>query len=78
MNGLSAFTLFLSTTGDLFQFTPAVHLDKSARVQAGSLRLLPPFTQTPYDVLYSPVADNEITIEEAASTERIVNLGRPL
>jgi hypothetical protein len=78
LNMLSVFTLFLSTTGSLFQFTPPSHLDKSDRVQAGVLGLLSPFTETDFDILYEPVGEGEITIVEAASDERMVQLGRPL
>jgi hypothetical protein len=72
------FTLFLSTTGNLFQFTPPSYLDSSNRVQTGTLDLVSPFTEADFDILYDPVGDGEITIEQAASTERIAKLGRPL
>jgi hypothetical protein len=74
----SVFTLFLSTTGDLFQFTPVHYLDKSHRVQMGTLNLHSPFVETDFDVLYDPVGDEEITIEDAAGFERIARMGRPV
>jgi hypothetical protein len=45
----SLFSLFLSTTGKITQFTLPRELDPSNRVQMGDLSLIPPFTALGWD-----------------------------
>jgi len=47
----SFFSLFLSTTGKITQFTSARAVDSSTRVQTGELSLIPPFTALGWDHL---------------------------
>ncbi len=73
------FSLFLSTTGKVSQFSWAKEDDPSTRVRTGELDLIMPFT----DLGFDQFADKskmgaEFTVEAAASIDHIVTFGRPL
>ncbi|THH12022.1 hypothetical protein EW145_g267 [Phellinidium pouzarii] len=74
------FSLFLSTTGNAFQFTPPNEMDSSDRVQQGELQvtLIPPFCDIGFDQLATPVVEDEKHIENIACMEVMVKLGRPM
>ena len=64
------FSLFLSTTGKISQFTSRVH---------GSLKLIRPFTDLGFDTLAIKVSlDGSWNLERITDDSHIVGLGRPL
>jgi len=72
------FSLFLSTTGKISQFTSRVE-DSSDRVTHGSLKLIRPFTDLGYDTLAIKVSlDGSWNLERVTDDSHIVRLGRPL
>lgn len=71
------FTLFLSTTGDISQFVPSKHEDPSMRVVKGELQLIKPFTDLDFD-LFAPNCAQNMSLNDAAKEEFMVQFGRPL
>jgi hypothetical protein len=53
------FSLLLSTTGTISQFTSAKDEDVSRRVILGQLALIQPFTDLSFDTLAKPVSADE-------------------
>jgi hypothetical protein len=75
----SLFSLFLSTTGKITQFTSPRELDPSNRVQMGDLSLIPPFTALGWDHMVqghplNPASCNFSDID----FQYQVRLGRPM
>jgi hypothetical protein len=78
LDGRSLFSVFLTTVGKVYHFTPAPEHDKSARVQRGIEFLPTPFTELGFDQLAEKVTDGSKTLEYVSNTEFMVKLGRPL
>ena len=73
------FSLFLSTTGKITQFTSARAIDPSSRVQTGELSLIPPFTALGWDHLTKdyPLNLNSFNFDNI-NFQYQVRLGRPM
>jgi hypothetical protein len=72
------FSLFLSTTGKVQQFTPQAWNDVSTRLQEGLLSLITPFCELGFDQLAEKVCSGETTLEDVSSLRFMAKLGRPL
>jgi hypothetical protein len=75
----SLFSLFMSTTGEISQFTSAPTEDASARILTGKLVLIEPFTDLGFDTLarkisLAPPPD----LENLTTNAHIGHLGHPL
>ena len=76
---LPLFSLFLSTTGKISQFTSAKDEDISKRVINGTLTLIQPFTDLGFDTLATPVSlDGSWDLEKVTTDSHMAHLGRPL
>ena len=77
---LPIFFLFISTVSKISDFTPAQKQDMSARIVNETLTLLPPFTGLGFDQLLkaSPIKENTINIQDAATDCVMCRFGRPL
>ena len=76
---LSAFALFLSTTGKVFRLGGVAEKDPSSRVQVGSLKVLHPFSDLSFDLFALDLNQiNAMNLEFFADINYIVSLGRPL
>lgn len=76
---INTFSLFLSTTGKVFQFGGSSEQDPSSRIQDGTLRLLYPFTDLSFDLFALDFNSTPAPeLEFFASIDYIVSLGRPL
>ncbi|KAF8749052.1 hypothetical protein RHS01_10436 [Rhizoctonia solani] len=73
------FFIFLSTNSRLENFAPAPTSFPSDRVTNGS-RLIPPFTELPFDIYESTVLDDIkiLSLESVSKTEVMVGFGRAL
>jgi len=79
LRDLPLFTLFLSTTSKISQFTSAVGDDLSKRIVDGDLVVIPPYTDLGFDPLASKIAvDGEWDLERLTSDDHISSMGRPL
>ena len=79
LHNLSLFSLFLSTTGQISQFTSSVQEDRSARVVLGKLVTVQPFTDLGFDLLAHIISlDGTWRLEQLTEDEYICRLGRPL
>jgi hypothetical protein len=76
----SSFVFFLSTTSKISQFAMPGEVDKSARMACKILRTPLPFSDLGFDLLMQSrkVLDKFNTIDEVASTECVVHMGRPM
>ena len=72
------FSVFLSTTGKVQQFTPDALNDISNRFQEGLLRLMPPFCELGFDQLAEKAVHGQTTLDHVSSLNFIARLGRPL
>jgi hypothetical protein len=72
------FSIFLSATGKVQQFTPDSHNDTSLRLQEGVLTLIPSFCELGFDHFAERAISGETTLEHVASLKFMVRLGRPL
>ena len=73
------FSLFLSTTGKISQFTSAKDEDVSRRVILGQLALIQPFTDLGFDTLAKPISlEEDWDLESVTTDSHIAHLGRPL
>jgi hypothetical protein len=72
------FSVFLSTTGALFQFVPAKVADPSSQVAGGSLQLLEPFTDLGFDLLMEPIRENTKNPNDIIEMDFLIKFGRPL
>lgn len=72
--------LFISTVSKISDFTPAAKPDMSARIVNETPTLLPPFTGLGFDQLLkaSPIKENTINIQDAATDRIMCRFGRPL
>lgn len=75
---LPIWSIFLSTAGKLYQFTPAPFLDDSNRIVEGRLTILMPFSALGFDLLAEVLSDGIATLDHVASLEYKLSLGRPL
>jgi len=80
MKSLPIFSLFISTVSKIPDFTPAPKRDMSARIVNESLPLLPAFTGLGFDQLLkdSPIKENTINIQDAATYRFMCRFRRPL
>jgi hypothetical protein len=81
LNEYRLFSLFLSTTGKMTQFSSARGEDSSTHVQIGQLyfKLIMPFTDLGFDQLAAKISvDGSLTLEDVAIIGHMVTLGRPL
>jgi hypothetical protein len=79
MNKCSLFSLFLSTTGKVTQFTPSKDKDLSGRVVAGILHLVTPYTDLGLDQLAKKIThDGTFTLDDITSDDHIAHYGRPM
>jgi hypothetical protein len=82
MIGFPVFALFLSTTGNIHDFTPPPKDDPSRRLHDLNLRLYPPFTELGFDQMVK--ADNlnidsgNFTIDDVSRVGFMARFGRPL
>ena len=73
------FSLFLSTTGKISQFTSAEDEDVSRRVTRGQLALIQPFTDLGFDTFANSVSlEDYWYLENVTTGSHIAHLGRPL
>jgi hypothetical protein len=73
------FSLFLSTTGKISQFTSAVDEDLSKRVVEGTLVIIQPYTDLGFDPLANVMElDGPWDLGRATHDSQICSLGRPL
>jgi hypothetical protein len=77
IRGENFFSLFLSTTGKITQFTSARAIDPSNRVQTGELSPIPPFTALGWDHLSSPLNLDSFNFGNI-DFQYQVRLGRPM
>ncbi|KAF4565405.1 hypothetical protein EYR36_001976 [Pleurotus pulmonarius] len=85
LNNCSVFSIFLSTTGTLSQFTPPIRKDISSRVYTHTLKLIPPFCDTGMDLLaINEAEDRKVNLsgdwrlQDVVTDEFMTSLGRPL
>jgi hypothetical protein len=72
------YSVFLSTTGKVQQFTPAAFNDISNRLQEGLLRLISPFCELGFDQLAEKARSGETMLEHVSSLKFMAKLSRPL
>ncbi|KAJ8454808.1 hypothetical protein ONZ45_g19161 [Pleurotus djamor] len=76
---LQTFTLFLSTTGSFYHFTPPPVVHPSSRLITKQLRFYRSITAVDFDILAKKVKlAEEPSLHKLASTDFIAHLGRPL
>ena len=79
LNESPIFSLFLSTTGKVSQFSARKADDPSRRVQLGLASLIVPFTDLGFDQFAKPIkTDGSTLLDTIASDQHMVTLGRPL
>jgi hypothetical protein len=73
------FSVFMSTTGKISQFTSAPTEDFSLRILSGELFLIQPFTDVGFDTLARKISLGKgWKLDELASNSHMAHLGRPL
>ena len=72
------YSVFLSTTGKVQQFTPDALHDTSTRLQEGLLFLTPPFCELGLDQLAEKAIGGETTLDHVSSLAFLAKLSRPL
>ncbi|KAH7921876.1 hypothetical protein BV22DRAFT_1131921 [Leucogyrophana mollusca] len=82
VNKLRIFSVFLSTTGEIIQFTPPKDLDRSSlRIVLGELALIEPYCDLGFDQLAAKLtfSGGEVRkIDEFTNDKCISHFGRPL
>ncbi|KAK2464489.1 hypothetical protein APHAL10511_003468 [Amanita phalloides] len=79
LNDLPLFSLFMSTTGKIFQFTSPTEEDLSKRVVMHKLSLIKPYTDLGFDPLAVTITvDGSQNLEKLTEDSQICSLGRPL
>jgi hypothetical protein len=79
LHGLPLFSLFLSTTGKISQFTSAIEEDLSKRVVEGTLIVIQPYTDLGFDPLARIIAaDGSWNLERLTEDSQTCSQGRPL
>jgi hypothetical protein len=76
--GRPIFSLFLSTAGNFEGFSPAIELDKSARVAMRQLVRLPIIAECGFDELACPLILGKTTLEVVSKVRFMCHYGRPL
>ncbi|KAI0258043.1 hypothetical protein BC834DRAFT_975730 [Gloeopeniophorella convolvens] len=72
------FSLFLATGGKFRRFSPTLPSDPSSRISRKKYSVLPPITETGFDVLMPVACEGVVTLTEVISLNWICHLGRPL
>ncbi|KAI0257999.1 hypothetical protein BC834DRAFT_1046315 [Gloeopeniophorella convolvens] len=72
------FSLFLATGGKFRRFSPTLPSDPSSRISRKKYSVLPPITETGFDVLMPVACEGVVTLTEVTSLNWICHLGRPL
>jgi hypothetical protein len=79
LHSLPLFSLFLSTTGKISQFTSAIEEDLSKRVVEGTLVVIEPYTDLGFDPLACIIApDGSWDLERLTEDSQTCSQGRPL
>jgi hypothetical protein len=82
MRDFPVFALFLSTTGNIHDFTPPPKRDSSERLVDEILRLYPPFTELGFDQMLKAdnleISSDTLDIEDVSRIGFMARLGRPL
>jgi len=79
LHSLPLFSLFLSTTGKISQFTSAIEEDLSKRVVEGTLVVIQPYTDLGFDPLAHIIAaDGSWNLEQLTEDSQTCSQGRPL
>jgi hypothetical protein len=72
------FSLFLSTSGSIFRFSPEIKSDLSSQVIQDGLRPLDPITEISFDDIVYPAKEDTVSLSQVTTTDWISHLGRPL
>ncbi|KAI0261148.1 hypothetical protein BC834DRAFT_490945 [Gloeopeniophorella convolvens] len=72
------FSLFLATGGKFRRFSPELSLDPSNRISGQEFSVLPPITETGFDVLAYVAYEGVITLSRVTDLDWMCHLGRPL
>lgn len=79
LNTTPLFSIFMSTTGKLGQFTPTPENDVSSRLVHRHFNLIVPFVDTGFDTLAERISARDMPdVDHFASDRFIAHLGRPL
>jgi hypothetical protein len=79
LHRFSCFTLFMSTTGKISQFTSAPEEDDSLRLFIRQLILIQPFTDVGFDTLAQKVSlAGDWDLDRVTTNSHMAHLGRPL
>jgi hypothetical protein len=78
LHRFSLFSLVLSMTGKISQFTSAPDEDVSKRILAGELFLIQPFTDLGFDTLAEKISVADLNLAAFIGDSHIVHIGRPL
>jgi hypothetical protein len=79
LHRFSLFSLFMSTTGEISQFTSARTEDVSSRILTGKLALIQPFTDLGFDTLARNISLSQAPdLQKLMTNDHIAHLGRPL
>jgi hypothetical protein len=79
LHSLPLFSLFLSTTGKISQFTSAIDEDLSKRVVEGTLVIIQPHTDLGFDPLANIIdLEGSWDLDRLTDDSQICSLGRPL
>jgi len=79
LHSLPLFSLFLSTTGKISQFTSAIDEDLSKRVVEGKLVIIQPYTDLGFDPLANVIdLDGSWDLDRLTDDSQMCSQGRPL
>jgi hypothetical protein len=79
LQALPLFSVFLSTTGKISQFTSTMRDDISKRVVEGKLIVIQPYTDIGFDPLANIIcADGTWTLEQLTQLSQMTTQGRPM
>jgi hypothetical protein len=82
MVAFPAFALFLSTTGNIHDFTPPAKDDPSNRISSETSTLYPPFTELGFDQILKAEGFNQrqepFDVDEVSKIGFMTRLGRPM
>jgi len=76
--GISIFSLFLSTAGNFRLLSPDIKFDPSSRVVSEHLLPFYPITDISFDCLARPTSEGSVSLSQVVQTKWIAHLGRPL
>ncbi|KAG6856553.1 hypothetical protein H0H87_003235 [Tephrocybe sp. NHM501043] len=74
----SLFTLLLSTTGKISDYTPPPTYDLSGRIVARTYHVIPPFTDLGFDQMVDSKVNDNLTIHDVSQIRFWAKLGRPM